>query len=362
MIASSDRRRRSFGRTRGVLALAVLLAWSGAALADEPPPAAPPTDAQLDAARALYKEARELHRQGKLALAIDQALAAYRTAATPVTALQAATFLVEAGRLVEARDLARAVPQIPVSPHESDKGRDARADAAQLATSLDGRIPKLAFAGAPHGAEVALDGTPIVAADASSWRGVDPGAHVIVVRLNGRACASINATLAEGEERTLDLRGTGDACAPPAAPPAPSPAPTETAPGPAAAPGPTAVPPAPLMPSPPPASGGNGLRWGGLAVGGAGALAVAVGGVLALSAKSDYDSVASACPPRGCTQDAYDVRQSARSRADVATVTMIVGGAVLATGAVLFFWPTHPSQPAAGVAVGPASARFVLRF
>jgi hypothetical protein len=54
-------------------------------------------------------------------------------------------------------------------------------------------------------------------------------------------------------------------------------------------------------------------------------------------AKSDYDSVSSACPPRGCSVDAYEVRQRAHDRANTATVVMTVGAAAVAGGGVLWF-------------------------
>jgi hypothetical protein len=84
--------------------------------------------------------------------------------------------------------------------------------------------------------------------------------------------------------------------------------------------------------------------------------------VLALSAKSDYDAdwVAAQCPGNVCTtRQAYDARQSARSKADAATVTMSVGGAVALGGVLLWaLAPSSPSAPDVGrprVAVGLAS-------
>ena len=74
---------------------------------------------------------------------------------------------------------------------------------------------------------------------------------------------------------------------------------------------------------------------------GAGAVSVGVGGVLALSAKSSYDSVASECGSRGCSRNGFDVRNGARSQADVASVVMAVGAAAIAGGAVL--WLVDPS-------------------
>jgi hypothetical protein len=101
-------------------------------------------------------------------------------------------------------------------------------------------------------------------------------------------------------------------------------------------------------------------------IGGAGVVAVAVGGVVALAAKSDYDAVGTSCTARGCTQSAFDTRESARTRADFATVTMVVGAAAAAGGALLFFWPSSTSSPStqarANVAVSGTGVRVTVPF
>jgi hypothetical protein len=321
--------------------LSVLLVPAGAR-ADAP--ASTPSEAQVQAARSLFHEARELHRAGKLDEALEKALAAYHTAPTPVTAMEAGTLLVDLGHIVEARDLLRSVSALPVSPRESDKGREARQQAVTLAASLDARIPKIALAARPAGATVLLDGRPS-SLDAGAWQGVDPGVHVLVVVVDGRTCTTINVTLAESEERTIDLRDVASTCArdratevaagPP--PPAPAPAPTPAAPPPSV----VALQPPPPVPEST-ARTDNPLHWIGLAVAGAGVVAIGVGGGLALGAKSQYDSVASQCPANVCSQNGYDTRNDARSRADVATVVMSVGAAVAASGVVL--WLLEPSQ------------------
>jgi hypothetical protein len=314
------------------------------------PPASPPSEAQLQAARSLFHEARELHRAGKLDEALEKALAAYHTAPTPVTAMEAGTLLVDLGHLVEARDLLRSVPSLPVSPRESDKGRDARQRAVALAASLDARIPKVALASRPSTATILLDGKP-ANLDAGAWQGVDPGAHALVVLVDGKPCTTINVTLAESEERTIDLRDVTSTCVHDRTPelaPAPSPPPA----APIATTPPTVATPPPPAPPPSNATADNPMRWVGLAIVGAGVVAVGVGGGLALGAKSQYDSVAGQCSAQGCTQAGYDTRNDARSRADVATVVMVVGAAVAAGGAVL--WLLEPSQRTS-IGIGPGT-------
>jgi hypothetical protein len=90
-------------------------------------------------------------------------------------------------------------------------------------------------------------------------------------------------------------------------------------------------------------------------------VAIGVGGAVALSAKSSYDSVAPQCPAAGCYTSAYDTRQSARSQGDVATGVMVAGAAALAGGLLLFVLAPRASV-SAHVALGPASARLVVPF
>jgi hypothetical protein len=317
-------------------------------VASADPQAAAPTEEQVEAARVAYREARELHRQGKLKEALDRALDAYRTAGTPVTALEAGQILVELGRLVEARDVLRGVATMPVSPRESEKGRDARQQASMLGSSLDPRIPKIALAGRPADVDVRLDGKPLASRDPTAWEGVDPGPHTLVVRADDKTCTTINITLAEGETRTIDLHDAAIACRP-AVVVAPAPPPPSV---PAATPAPTAPPP---PPTDAPSSSVGTLRWTGLAIAGGGVVAVGIGGYLALAAKHDYDAVSGECPARGCTTDGYDARQSARSRGDVATVVMGVGAAAVVGGALVWFFGSDAASDRAHVAVGPAS-------
>jgi hypothetical protein len=315
--------------------------------------ATPPGEEQVEAARALYREARELHKQGRLKEALAKALDAYRTAATPVTALETGELLVEAGRLVEARDLLRAITLMPVSPRESDKGREARQQAAALGAQLDMRIPKIAFADRPPGVALVLDGRPVASTDAMAWQGVDPGAHALLVRVDDRPCTTVNLSLSEGEERTIDLHDAATACRP--APPPPSP------------PLPPAPPPAPFRPQAAPPSPPSVVAptspwpWIGGAVAGAGVIAIGAGGYLALNAKSSYDSVASQCTARGCSQDGFDVRNSARAQADVATVVMGIGAAAVVGGG-LTWWLAPAAHGGAQAVIGPGSVGVVGVF
>lgn len=85
------------------------------------------------------------------------------------------------------------------------------------------------------------------------------------------------------------------------------------------------------------ASGGSPLRTIGIVTAGIGVVGIGVGSYLGLSAKSDYDDAKRACVGNGCYDAEYDRIESARSQGTAATVVFIAGGALLATGTVLFF-------------------------
>jgi hypothetical protein len=110
------------------------------------------------------------------------------------------------------------------------------------------------------------------------------------------------------------------------------------------------------------------VKWVGLTLGGVGVVALGIGGALALTAKSDYQSVASECPGNVCSQHGYNVRVDARARADWATGTMIGGGLAAAGGLLMFLLApdessARPSDTASvHLAVGPGTVGLSGRF
>jgi hypothetical protein len=93
-------------------------------------------------------------------------------------------------------------------------------------------------------------------------------------------------------------------------------------------------------------SPGASQRLAAIVVGGAGVLALGVGGFFGLSAQSSYSDSKDLCSDSNiCTQHGSDLRSSASSKALVSTVATGVGIAGLATAAVL--WLTAPKAAAA---------------
>jgi hypothetical protein len=205
---------------------------------------------------------------------------------------------------------------------------DARAAAArQRADALAPRIPRLMFGGVPDPAPaelaVTLDGEPVAPESLRIGVATDPGVHRVGYVVAGEA-KTVEVELAEAEVKQVEL----ELPAPPVAEPDPEPiaAPVDE------------------PPPPPPASPGRGRRILGVVVGGVGLATLGVGGVVALLARSDYkDAFAAHCDAatNTCDDEGYDLTHDARSRANVATVVVGAGAALVVTGVVLYL--TAPS-------------------
>jgi len=92
-----------------------------------------------------------------------------------------------------------------------------------------------------------------------------------------------------------------------------------------------------------------------LVLGGAGIAAVGVGTFFGFSAKSTYHQADPDCSEKNvCNANGADLRNSAFSKATVSTIAFGVGGAALASGAILWF--TAPKVDAEAPRVGVAFA------
>ena len=97
-------------------------------------------------------------------------------------------------------------------------------------------------------------------------------------------------------------------------------------------------------------------RQVGLALGGAGVAAVAVGTIWSIMSKQTYDhAIKSECgnDPNACSSQGIADGQKAHRQATVATVAFVAAGALVAAGAVLYL--TSPRQT--GVAIAPMADR-----
>jgi len=89
---------------------------------------------------------------------------------------------------------------------------------------------------------------------------------------------------------------------------------------------------------------------------------IGLGTFFGLQASSKWSDAKSKCTdyPFSCGTEGQDLQSSAKSQATISTVMFVAGGALLATGAVLYF--TAPKQQNVALAIGPGCAFVQGRF
>jgi hypothetical protein len=199
-MTSAQRVRRAF-----VPFLLALFAWGYA-----PRASAEPSEADRDKARRLMIDGDALAQASDYAAALPKYEAADALMTVPTTGLAVARTQAALGKLVEARDKALQVSRLPEQAGEPGVFRAARQEAAQLAASLEPRIPSLRVVveGAPAGTRVriAIDGREIPPAAAKLPRKLNPGKHTVVASADGYADAREELSIAESAKEEVTLR------------------------------------------------------------------------------------------------------------------------------------------------------------
>jgi hypothetical protein len=229
---------------------------------------------------------------------------------------------------------------------------DKRAEVARArAQALEPKLERLTIVVAPTvpqtGLQVLRDGVPVAREELGLPVAVDPGDHAVVVSAPGHAYRTLAAhTGPESPSVTvrIDKLDESELAPPVVAPPPPV----------------TAAPPATALPDLPPAlvpeDKNATRRWIGVGVGGLGVVGVAVGSVFGVLAKQKLDqsnSVQCDATTDRCHPPGFPMRKDAESAATASDVSFVIGGVLLATGAVLYVTARKP-QPATGVVVAPA--------
>jgi hypothetical protein len=294
--------------------------------------------------------ARELARQGAdafesldYAKALDRFDRAYALFQAPSIAVMQARALARLHRLVEALDRYEDTQRMPLPDDAPEAFRQAVADAKREGEELRLRIPRLAIriltSGArPEPLTVMLDGKQVPRALLDVERPVDPGVHEISAEAPGYAALSRKLKLSEGQRIAIDLALQ----------------PLRTA---SARPAPSLEPKLPVREVSEPSRPDRTWAFVGLGIGAAGLSVSAVTGLIALSKKSDLDSV---CKP-GCPEDSRDDIDSFRTNRTVSYASLALGLTSAGIGSYLLFsGPGDSSQLAA--AVSPQGVSLLGRF
>ena len=208
-------------------------------------------------------------------------------------------------------------------------GDSREAFAAEQLARVDLRVPRLTLrrsATAPPEMSVKRDGADVSPSSQDLPLPVEPGSHDITIVAPGYWPRSVTIELAEAESKEVILE-----------PGAPLPSPAHAEPAPAArveTKEPTARP-----------AGLSALRVGAIAVGAGGLVGLGLGsvwGVQAISGKSGRPGV---CDGDVCDAQGARVRRDALTAGDESTVAFIIGGALVATGVVLWVLAPSPKQP-----------------
>jgi hypothetical protein len=297
---------------------------------------AQPSTSEKESARNLMDEGDRRRNAGDLRGALKAYSDADGIMGVPTTTIEVARTEAALGQLLEAREAITRLLRFPSKPNEPAVFGSARRAAEALATEIAARLPTIqvsATADPGQHADVDIDGEPIAA---SAPRKVNPGSHVIAVRV-GTAQHSETVTLVERETKMMlvDMRTTRKQ---PVA---------ETR----------------AIASPRHSSLAVGLLYGGYGVGAAGLLVGSITGILSIS---KTNSLKDRCPSNACPVGSQSDIDTAQSLGNVSTVGFVIAGigaAVGTVGLVMVLGEKKQEDRAALKAyVGPGSAGFAGAF
>ncbi|MEZ4228815.1 MAG: hypothetical protein R3B89_06610 [Polyangiaceae bacterium] len=284
------------------------------------------------------RKAASLMVQGDRAAAAQrfpEALESYRAAdrimGVPSTRVAVARTLARTGKLLEARDVAQEVLDLPEATNEPRAFVNARAEAVRLVKELDERLPTLLISvSAPAGSEpeVKLDGDVVHSAEVGVARQLDPGSYVVSAAIDGDVPVKREITLQEGARERVELSlGAPDSSSELAT--------------------------AGSLDGGDVGTSKNGLRLGAYVSLGVGLVATGVGVLYAVKVggtRDDSDAAFERCgsPCRDTNPEAAKVRDlddQAESEQLISTAGFIVGGVGVATGVVLWLLSSGDDTP-----------------
>jgi len=310
-----------------------LLAAIVAALAASPRPARAQSNAA--AAQTLFDEAKGLIAKGDWSHACPKLAESQRIDPTGGTILHLARCHMNEGKTATA--WAEFHQALSVARRD---GRSDREDAARAhIAALEPKLSKLVVVADDPSSELAIarDGEAVGRALWGTAVPVDPGAHEIVASAKGKKEWRARIAIAgDARSQTIHVPALEDDAHAAVVAPVVARPPANEAPA----------------PTPEAPSRGSTQRTLGFVAGGAGLAGLAVGTAFGLISKSKHDDARSNCTgPSGkeCNADGVALDGDAVSAGNVSTIAFVAGGALLATGAVL--WLTAPRReetPTAG--------------
>jgi hypothetical protein len=315
-----------------LLVPSLVLSWAPSVLAV--------TDEERAAARAAAGQGADAFDAGKWQEAVDLFSRAEALVHSPAHLLYIARAELKLGHWVKAYELFNKVKREPIAPGAPPALKRAVDDASAELARLEPQLPYVAAkVKNPSGdVKVTMDGQPVPPLLLGLLRPVDPGQHQFQAT-NGQATSDVVTIDAKpATKQTVELELKALAAAPPPPVGAPDAAPAPVAP-------PDGFSPQPMKEAPADSgSGTNGLRVASFGLMGLGVAGLAVGTVFLIQGggtQSDADKLANElCPTPDCDAEsvaAIEKKDSdAASQKTLGVVGLVAGGALAATGVVLF--------------------------
>jgi hypothetical protein len=308
---------------------------------------AEPTAADRATARTLAQEGQQALEAKNFAIAIDRFNRADTLVHAPTLLLGLARAQVGLGKLVEAQESYNRIIRdgvTPAAPHSWAKALD---DANHEVAALPSRLPWVTISVlGPTNPEVIIDSTPVPTASLGVKRPVNPGNHTVKVSAEGYLPVDKAITLSEGQSLAVNIELEQ-------APVDPSAAAKKPGAG------------AEMTASTGSAETRRILAFGALGLGGAGLIAGAITGALAIQ---KHNQVEKGCGGSNCTDPAWQPSiDRYRLYGAISTVGFIVGAVGAAGGTILLLTQPKESGTSAKATrvtpfVGPASAGVVGTF
>ena len=320
-------------RRRPLVALVIALA--AFATTSTPARADPATVAR---AQALFDEALALMKAGKYAEACPKLEESDQLDPGMGTEYRLAECYESDGKIVRAWTLFRAVADAAQRDGKGDRAALAIRRAADLAPRLPMLLVKVPESSSLPGLTVQIDGKLLPASDWARKIPLDPGEHLISARAPKRVGWARAVTFTERTTSVVIVPVLGDGLAP--LPPLP--------------------PPPPVVKARPPGERLSTPRIAALVFGGVGVAGLVVGSVFGLRAASQWSSAQATCVDPdasiGCPPAGIAKGNDASESASASTVGFFVGGAALATSAILWFRfaPPKPAAPGFSFVLTPS--------
>jgi hypothetical protein len=286
--------------------------------------AAGPSAADKKAADALFQEGRQHVEAGDYAIGCQKFAASYKLDPASSTLLNLADCHQQAGQTATAYERFQEALALAKKLGRADREKVAR----ERLEALEPKLTKVDLKILEKG-EVTLtrDGVPMSRQEAATPVRVDPGPHTFFVTANGKKpfSSTVNAT-EEGKTYTITvpvLPNEGDEPVP--------------AVGAGLAKKPTGGE-KPEEPSP-----GSGRRTTGIVIGSVGLVMAGVGAYFGVRTFSSWSTSKSHCNDKDCDREGVDAASDAKTSGFISTIGLAAGGAVFATGLVLYL--TAPGKP-----------------